>query len=102
MPLEKHYSGDDAWAEFVALARKEPLFAELFDPEEFLETSDLSSCAIEILNVAVAMFGTERVREWLNWKIPALDGRTPYECISCRASKELENRIREYLMRFPV
>ncbi len=102
MPLEEHYSGDDAWAKFLSVHETQPMSGEKFQPESFSALGELSEHAISVLTVAVSLHGIERTRGWLVRDIPALDGLTPLQCISQDASRELQMRIRECLMRFPV
>ena len=96
MNLEDHYAGDEAWNLVVSQHIAEPISGEIFDRDMFEE---LPENVDDILAVAVSFFGAARTLEWLDEQIPALNCRTPRECLS---SVELLTRVREYFIRFPV
>ncbi len=75
MPLEEHYLGDENWYNFVSLFKLEwqkcPFKTELVEKLNGME------------DLAMVLYGT-CLNSSLNWvenKIPALDGLTPIECL---------------------
>ena len=102
MSLEQHYSGDKAWMEFVAIHKGQPMSGKAFNPSDFVNLPEVPSQMEGVLEVAVSYFGSDRVKDWLDQKIPALGDMTPRACIFGNSSNELKNRIREYLMRLPT
>ena len=90
--LEKYYSGDDNWKEFV----------ELY--EEFWSENDFQDSLLKELNndldIAKVVYGKfpSNTLKIINQKVPALDDLKIIDCVS---SKQLILRLRECLMRMP-
>lgn len=99
MALEKHYSGDDAWKRFFQYAINNPLSGEVFNQDAFPNYENLSPAALAILQTAVAYYGVDRTKKWLEVSLPALEGKAPKDCLFASDDSSLQNRIREYLMR---
>lgn len=87
--LEDFYSGDDAWAATVAIAR-----AQWGDSDVHGELLR----RVEDVSLAMVIFARmgEGCLEWLDTPVPALSGRKP---INCLASEPLVRRLREAVMR---
>lgn len=105
MPLEKYYSGDKDWNDFVSFHRNNSMSGDQYAGNEkcFATLGLLNEEGIELLTVAISLFGLEGTLDWLNRKIPALEKETPFDCIiSSQISNSIKKRMREYLMRVPV
>ena len=97
MVLEDYYAGDEHWQRFVEVVKSNSISGEDFGAYDLTELGEFPEDSTEILNVAIAYFGYNRVIHWLNTSIAALDGKTPAECIS--GDRKLKDRLKEYLMR---
>jgi len=90
--LEKYYSGDDNWKEFV----------ELY--EEFWSENDFQDSLLKELNndldIAKVVYGKfpSNTLKIIKQKVPALDDLKIIDCVN---SKQLILRLRECLMRMP-
>ena len=91
--LEHYYSGDRAWEECVkALSGEWPKCT-------FKE--DLVAALNGDLGLAVTIFFhlQDAALDWVDQKIPALDGETPRACVQ---TVQGVRRLKEAMMRFPL
>ena len=89
--LEQYHKGDDAWHTFCELHSRR--WDECsFQTRLVAELSGNDSMA----KVIYSIIGKSTL-EWINAKIPALDGLTPKQCIQ----KNLSKRLECMLMRMP-
>lgn len=102
MPLETEYARDAAWKQFVAIHEVGSVSGEPFRMEAFSYLGDIPEEGVEILQIAVSYFGIAGTHQWLDQKIPALNGIAPRTYICTEDSVHLTHRIREYFLRFPV
>lgn len=90
--LEKYYSGDKDWHDFV----------ELYS-EDYLD-DNARTLSVELngaIDLAIVIYGKRGLREggwWIKQEVPMLDGLRPLDCLS---DPELLKRLRECLMRMP-
>ena len=88
--LEKYFDGEQSWLEF----------SELFD--EIWENSQFQNELLVLLNGQIDLakviyyYNQKNSIDWLNKKVPALDGLSPMECIS---DETLTKRLKVCLMR---
>lgn len=88
--LEQYYPGDARWEAFASMFEGEGKKCEA--QSELFERVDEPTA-----NVICAAFGTHAL-EWLRKPVPALDGKTPEECLQ---TPEGRRRLRTMLMRMP-
>ena len=87
--LYEEYSGDDAWGNFVSC------FPEI-------NTDLLNQIPIETDFVRALYWkkgdNLDRVKNWLEKPLPALDGKTPFEILKLEEGKTI---LRTAIMRMP-
>jgi hypothetical protein len=98
MPLEDYYSGDNAWSQFLAAHRSDPLSGDRFDPQSDMPGENSKEGNADLLTVAVSYFGRKQLTTWLDTVIEELDDQSPRACI---LDHKLHLRLRTYLMQLP-
>jgi len=89
--LERYYRGDEAWH----------CFARLFvEEEQDLDARKQVQEIVQDEELAAVIVGLVRHRplKWLEGEVPALDGRSPRECLEDEAGRR---RLKTMLMRMP-
>jgi hypothetical protein len=90
--LEQYFKGEESWNKYSSC------FSSNWHNSDF-ETKLLGYLKNKIDFAQVIYFHLqENSINWLNSKVPDLDNLTPMECIN---DKELINRLKVFLRRFP-
>ena len=95
MGLEEYYD-DKVWKQFATFYTTKVLSES--DSKRLNEFGYTAPEQLETLSVAVAYFGFDSTRRWLDLKIEVLDWKTARECLE---DDQLIKRLREALTRMP-
>jgi len=89
--LERYYRGDEAWQRFARL---------FLEQEQDIEARKQVQEIVQDVELAAVIVGLVRHRplQWLEGEVPALDGRSPRECLEDEAGRR---RLKTMLMRMP-
>ncbi len=97
--LEQYYPGDEAWCDFVEIAKDAINAPDFKTDKSILENlSERLQGKTDLAYVIYYFFNNDSL-QWIDRQIPILGNLSPIQCIT---SKDLINRLREALLRTPL